>query len=369
MAADTPRRILVVGARGIAGDEGGIEKFAEEFVNRAGLTHDLVVLCLNPAPPPTPRVMIDLVRRSRLLKTDKAFYLLRALWLYATRRFDCVFILGMNFGVLIPALRAMMWRRARIVMRSGSIDYTLPKWGQGMRRVMLFAERMMRRADAVIAVAPNIQRHLRRQGIASQLIRNGLERVVSDHSGHREPATVLAVGRITAQKNYSALVEAAALLGAEGPAITIVGGADLSDEAARLQAMLAAAPSAKLTFTGALPRAEVLREMNRKALFVNCSLHEGMSNSVLEAIQQGMPLLLSDIEANRDLGLPDRFYVAPSNFAAWADRIAQALADPDSYTVAPSLFDDWDTVIARVMAVVVPPLEQAAPGGAPGAWT
>jgi glycosyltransferase involved in cell wall biosynthesis len=73
---------------------------------------------------------------------------------------------------------------------------------------------------------------------------------------------------------------------------------------------------------------------------------------VLEAIQQRTPILLSDIEANRDLDLPDRFYFQPDDPAMLAERIGQVLADPQHYLVDPAMFDDWDAVVDRINDVL-----------------
>ena len=100
-----------------------------------------------------------------------------------------------------------------------------------------------------------------------------------------------------------------------------------------------------VSFTGVMDRARVLDCLSRASLFVNCSIHEGMSNAVLEAIQQGAPVLLSDIEANRDLGLPDAFYFDPASSADLASRIEAALETPTDFVVDRRRFDDWDDVI------------------------
>ena len=83
------------------------------------------------------------------------------------------------------------------------------------------------------------------------------------------------------------------------------------------------------------------------ALFVNCSVNEGMSNSVLEAIQQGTPILLSNITANRDLGLPDDFYFDPASPTELSKKIARALETPSDFLADRESFDDWDEVVNK----------------------
>jgi glycosyltransferase involved in cell wall biosynthesis len=346
MAGERRPTMLVIGPRGISGDEGGVEKFAEEFIRRAARVVDVSVLCLERSAAPLPPGIEEIrVSRTRLLKTDKALYVIEGMRLCLSRDFDRVFIMGMNFAILVIPIRMIFWRRTRVFVRSGSIDYKVAKWGRIMRGVMHAAEWSMRFAHGVIAVAPSIQRHLASKGIRSELVRNGLApRPNAAPMANRQPGTIVAVGRLTQQKNFRVLAEAAGLLRDLDVAVTIVGGADLSGEAESLQAAAKAHAPGRLAFTGALPRAEVIGMLGRMALYVNCSLHEGMSNAVLEAIQERIPVLLSDIEANRDLALPERHYFPATDPSALASRIRDALASPDRYLVDPQLFDDWDRV-------------------------
>ncbi|MGL4325713.1 MAG: glycosyltransferase family 4 protein [Beijerinckiaceae bacterium] len=360
------KRILLIGPRGISGHEGGVEKFAEEFVKRIPERCRVDVVCLHADGKTPDNVELLKVPSSRIMKTDKAFYLLFALWYYATRRYDRVLILGMNFGLLIPFFRMMVWRRAQIYLRSGSVDYTLAKWGGVMRAVMRFSERMMRRADGLIAVSPSIQRHIAAAGMSAHLVPNGLDKTKRVPLAGREKNTVIAVGRVTEQKNYLTLVAAAAVLGASGPQITIVGGADLSDEVLRLSSAIAKNPGIHVDMAGGRKRADVLDMLSRQSLYVNCSLHEGMSNAIIEAVQQGIPVIISDIEANRDLALPEAFYFPVTDPVALADKIRDALARPEAYVVPLSRFHDWDTVAARVLTILQLPAEQPDTGAGTG---
>lgn len=353
--------ILVVGARGIGGNEGGVEKFAEEFIRRVARDCRVTVLCLN-ARKPGDVEDIELIAtpRSNFMRTDKIFYYLIAAWICLSRRFDHVVLLGLNSAMLLLVLRPLFWRRTRVVVRSGSVDYVFDKWGFLSKTYFKLAESLLRFADAVAAVSPGIQRRLADTGIRSVLIRNGLSVVSARRpAGEREARHVIAVGRVTPEKNYSALIEAAQLLRDRDVRFTIVGGVDLSGEGAKLKALMEQGAVTNVTFAGAVGRDRVLELMSSTSLFINCSLQEGMSNAVLEAIQQGAPLILSDIEANRDLGLPDGIYFDPRSPSDLAARIEQALAAPADFVVARERFEDWDEVIDRYRRLMALPRERA----------
>jgi len=345
MAADSLPRLLIIGPRSIVGHEGGVEKFAEEFVPRAAPSTRIDALCLVAASRPLPpNVVVVQVPRSRFFRTDKAFYPLYALWLHAARRYDRIFILGMNFAILVPFMRLMFWRRSQIYVRTGSIDYVLPKWSRPMRWIMRFSESMMRHADRVMAVAPSLVTHLEARGIASRLLPNGLEKKGPAPDIRSRDGKVLAIGRVTAQKNYGVLIEAVKRLGDHAPDVMIIGGAGLSPEATALEEQCREA-GGRARLAGRLSRQEVLERLRGASLYVNCSLHEGMSNAVLEAIQEGIAVILSDNEANRDFMLPDHHYFQPTDPDELGALILKALDQPQDFVVDVSRFLTWDKAI------------------------
>ncbi len=342
------KKMLVVGARGITGNEGGVEKFAEEFCKRASDVIDIEVTCLKHDDRAHSSVKVHVTGTFGFGKTDKILYYIKGAWLCLTGRYDYVFLLGINSAALGLVAKLNPRRRPQVAVRSGSIDYLLPKWGRLAKLYFRFSEATMRFADQVIAVSPSIQRHLGRKAIAATLVRNGISRDGSEVSVPR--TGVLAVGRVTSQKNYLVLVEAASRLG-DTP-VTIVGGPDKTMEFDLLSSNISQRELENFKMDGALDREEVYDRLQKAAVFVNCSIHEGMSNSVLEAIQCGAPVLVSDIDANRDLQLPDIHYFDPKNGAQLADLINKALDEPALFTVNRSLFPDWDEVVQTILTKI-----------------
>jgi glycosyltransferase involved in cell wall biosynthesis len=250
--------------------------------------------------------------------------------------------------MLVLPLRLLYWRRANIIVRSGSVDYILEKWGFLSKLYFRLAEGLLRFSDTVVAVGPSIQHHLAKRGIRSSVIPNGVSLTSTPRPlMDRERQRLVAVGRVTAQKNYGVLIEAAHRLRERGLQVSIIGAADLSGEREKLQALMDSEDVSNVTFVGLLGRDQVLDQLSMASLYVNCSIHEGMSNSVLEAIQQGVPVLLSDIPANRDLDLPEIHYFSPSSPTELSALIARALETPSDFLVDRRRFLDWDEVIDR----------------------
>jgi glycosyltransferase involved in cell wall biosynthesis len=99
------------------------------------------------------------------------------------------------------------------------------------------------------------------------------------------------------------------------------------EEHARLEALLRGRPWA--CYLGSRPHEEACALLARAAVAINSSLSEGgMSNAVLEAMRQGVPVLASDIEGNRSViedGRDGLLYRSPGEFAAKLERL---LCDP-----------------------------------------
>jgi glycosyltransferase involved in cell wall biosynthesis len=110
---------------------------------------------------------------------------------------------------------------------------------------------------------------------------------------------LLAVGRLWPQKRYRDLIWAGELLATvrEDTTLVIVGEGPQSGELLRHRD--AVSTPQRIRFVGA--RADVCELMPHADLFWIGSEYEGQSNSVIEAMQAGVPVVASDIPGNRDL--------------------------------------------------------------------
>ena len=84
-------------------------------------------------------------------------------------------------------------------------------------------------------------------------------------------------------------------------------------------------------FTGHLPANSVWALMKKASVFVSLSAYEGCPNAVMESVECGCPVVLSDIPAHREL--LDRscaVFVDPSDIQKTADAIVHVLCDADA---------------------------------------
>jgi glycosyltransferase involved in cell wall biosynthesis len=166
---------------------------------------------------------------------------------------------------------------------------------------------------------------------------------------------VLAVGRLVPEKGFEDLIAAHEASDLDIPLI-IAGAADHGDAFSR---SLLAKASDRVRFVGFQKRDALGALYHNASLFVLPSYHEGLPIAALEAIAAGSAVLLSDIDANKDLGLSDVCYFPVGDRA----MLAQKLKAAHSTYKAPReqiLADyDWLRIAERTRALYAAVVEDA----------
>jgi glycosyltransferase involved in cell wall biosynthesis len=333
-------KIHVTGLRGIPGVMGGIESHCQELLPRIKAQHpdlDIAVLCRAPyvdggrrdyrnirlVPLPSPR--------QRSLEAIVATFI-AILYAFVSRA-QAIHIHAIGPSLLAPLARIL---GLKVVVTHHGADYERAKWGMFAKLVLRLGERSsLIWAHKVIAVSPSIARDLKRlfpsQAHKVVYIPNGAPRwpsgteradVVLHRLGVECGNFILAVGRLVPEKGLHDLIEAfeASACGS-GRKLLIAGGADHESPYAH---MLMQRASDDIVFAGVQPH-DVLKALyDHCALFVLPSYHEGLPIAVLEAASCSAPIALSDIPANRDIGLGDAHYFPAGDVG----RLAQILAGP-----------------------------------------
>jgi glycosyltransferase involved in cell wall biosynthesis len=350
--------VISLGARAIPNVEGGAEKNAEMIFPIIARQHTVTLLCVRRFVTTLSYKGVTIVPISGFggLGTDKLWYYFASLWQIFRRRPDIVHCQGLNAAIFLVLYRLMA---RKIVVRYGSADYLNKKWGPIGRLGFRLCERQLRYADAVIAVTPSLRDRLIERGVTDRIevIPNAIDPVETQPSaaplaalGLEPGRYMLSVGRVTWQKDYETLLSAFAAARARRPDIgklVIVGGDDGSGYLQKLTAM----GVQDVVFTGRLPRADVGAFYAHCGLYVNSSLHEGLSNAILEAVSHRAPLVLSDIVENRDLPLDAHHFFRAGEPDDLAARMLAALDAPETFRVDLGKFLDWGQVAARTMAL------------------
>ena len=197
-----------------------------------------------------------------------------------------------------------------------------------------------RRIDHLICLSEQMREEVKVLGLPESIITvipNSIDVPTEPASVPRpktSPFHVLFTGRLSTEKSLETLLEAVAVLGRKGHAITVdlVGGPDSRRDAMpELQALAEAAPDeVRIRFHGYQVDTD---PFYRSAdVFVLPSLSEGMSNSLLEALAYGLPCVVSDIPPNRELVDPGvtGFVFPPGDSGALESQLELLIRDREA---------------------------------------
>lgn len=345
--------IIVIGARGIPGAEGGAEKHAEMvFPRLVEKGYAVTLLGIREFIKQEEYCGVRLVGMPtiKIAGTDKLIYHFICFCYAVFARPRMVHLQGLNSALFLILYKAF---GLKVVLRYGSADHQYAKWGRLGRLGFRLCERQIGYADHVIAVSRKYKEVLvQRYGLTNvTVVPNGIDPVHVSQDAQTfweglhlaDAPYVLAVGRLTVDKDYDTLVRAVSAIRDRPVRLVVAGGADEKDYARRLFAL----GSDRIRFLGRIDRHLLSALYRHCAVYVNCSHHEGLSNAILEAISYGRPIVASAIPANREMPLKDICYFPAGDAAALQARLEQALDAPAAFIAGRQDFSDWDDIAAQ----------------------
>lgn len=232
-------------------------------------------------------------------------------------------LIGKKVIVKIPSLKYVQY------LNGGTLTRELRRWI------------LTRKTDRFIAVSSEMAQSLLAAGIARgklALISNGIELTVpcntdpgtlkNEVSGDSSRPVVLFVGRLVKEKGVDRLLKVwASLPGHERMLLLIVGDGPLREDLESQTKTLRLLASVR--FVG--HQADVSKFYSIADLFVLPSKTEGMSNSLLEAMAAGLPVVASNVGGNKDV-IEDKqsgFLVDWEDTAACVGILSNLLFDPN----------------------------------------
>jgi len=237
-------------------------------------------------------------------------------------RSELLHLQGIGPALVAPIAKAL---GMKVIVTYHSKNYEHRKWNRFARLVLQVGELCaITFSDRVIAVSQCLATELKRRfpSAAAKIhfIPNGADDVHRAESNSSSSCCdllarygldrrkyIVAVGRLVPEKGFHDLLEAhkAAHLDRK---LVIVGDADHRDA---YSFRLLQQASEMRVFTGILSHDVVGGLLENASLFVLPSYNEGLPIAALEAVGAGVPILLSDIAPNRELGLhPDNYFKA-----------------------------------------------------------
>lgn len=355
-------KLIVTGTRGIPDIMGGVETHCEELFPRiASKAVDTTVIRRK-------NYVKDLLtewKGVKLVDIDtpkkKSFeaiiHTFRAVNRAKKMEADVVHIHAVGPALLVPYAKML---GLKVVFTHHGPDYDRDKWGILAKAVLKLGERMgCKFADDIIVISEVIQDLIARKYHRYErvhLIYNGVpEPEICDYPeyfeelGIEKGKYVLGMCRFVPEKNLHHLIEAFKKLEAKGCKLVLAGDTDFEDEYSL--ALKRMAREAGVVLTGFVKGRKLHSLLTNARCYCLPSSHEGLPIALLEAMSYHLPVVVSDIPANLEVGLSSGCYFHCGDVDALAVRL-QKVMDEDyhrvQYDMAPY---DWDRIAEQVMRI------------------
>lgn len=355
-------KIVVTGTRGIPAIMGGVETHCEELFPRvAALGYDVTVIRRSSyvADSLTEWHGVKLVDipTPRKKAFEAIVHTVRAV--IAARRLgaDVVHIHAIGPALVTPLARLL---GMKVVFTHHGPDYDRDKWGAAAKMMLRLGEMLgCRFANRVIVISDVIRnliasKHGRTKGVS--LIYNGVPAADKCHFpeyfselGITEGNYVLGMSRFVPEKNLHHLIEAFSRVKSEGLKLVIAGDSDFPDEYS--EGLKRQAREAGVVLTGFVKGQKLHSLLTNARCFVLPSSHEGLPIALLEAMSYGLPVVVSDIPANLEVGLAEECYFPVGDVGTLASRLrvlCDAPVERIDYDMAKY---DWDQIAKEVSDV------------------
>lgn len=311
-------RIAMIGQKGLPAAFGGVERHVEEVGARlAELGHEVTVYCRTTYT----EAGLDTYRGMRLRSlptvgtkhldaiAHSAYSTLTAM----RERHDVVHYHALGPGLVAPLPRFLSG--ARVVLTVHGLDDQRAKWGAAARAVLGTAHWMSARVpDTTVVVSRALARHYEERFDRSTVcIPNGVDTppgrpadAITSRYGLTPDSYLLFVGRLVPEKAPDLLIRAYRRVPG-GRRLVIAGDSSFTDEYVRELRELAA-EDPRVIFVGYV-YGDMLAELYSNAsAFVLPSTVEGLPLALLEALSYGLPVVVSDIEPHREVGIDSHGY-------------------------------------------------------------
>lgn len=372
-------KIVVTGTRGIPNVMGGVETHCEELFPRiAAMGEDVTVIrrksYVNDGLKEWKGVKLVDIETPKKKSFEAIIHTYRAINMAKKLGADILHIHAIGPALLTPYAKML---GMKVVFTHHGPNYDRDKWGKAAKMVLKLGERMgCMFADDVIVISDVIRNLIKEKYGRTKnvhLIYNGVSKPeICDYPeyfeelGIKKGRYILGMCRFVPEKNLHHLVEAFNIIKNEELRIkkessalanyelndvklVLAGDTDFEDDYSRgLKEM---AKKNGVVLTG------FVKGRKLHSLLTNCmcyclpSSHEGLPIALLEAMSYGVKVIVSDIPANLEVGLPQNDYFHVGN----VDELAKKLNDVITHPVEHIEYDmtkyDWDKIAKEVRKV------------------
>lgn len=349
--------VYVFGTRGFPKIQGGVEKHCEFLYPKLSEKFNISIFRRKAfLTPDSPKKMgtinfIDLP--STKIKGFESFFHSFLCTIYCLiKRPDIIHIHNIGPGIFIPFLKLF---KLKVILTYHSPNYEHKKWGFFARFILKTGELFsLKGANTIIFVNKKQMLSLSlKTKNKSVFIPNGIVKQAParktnyiDHLQLSPQKYILAVGRITQEKGFDYLIDAYILLQNPNYKLVIAGGIDHNSLFSNQ--FKKKAQENNIILTGYIEGEELQQLYSHAKLFVLPSYNEGYPIVLLEAINYHLPILASDISANKQINLPMAAYFPVGDSFKLKEKMEYALQNSLKLTEYNQSLFTWEDISRQV---------------------
>jgi len=360
-------KLVVTGTRGIPNIMGGVETHCEELfpriaamgmdttvVRRQSYVHDTLTEWNG-----VKLVDIDTPKKKSF---EAIIHTFRAINRAKKLGADIIHIHAIGPALLVPYAKVL---GMKVVFTHHGPDYDRDKWGVAAKTMLKLGERMgCMFADEVIVISHVIEELIVRKYHRTErvhLIYNGVPKPDFCECpeyfaawGIRKGSYILGMCRFVPEKNLHHLVEAYIRLKQQGligeeMKLVLAGDTDFEDEYSL--SLKKKAKENGVVLTGFVKGRKLHSLLSNACIYCLPSSHEGLPISLLEAMSYRLPVVVSDIPANMEIGLSEECYFPCGDIEALTRRLAYWVERPLQRIDYKMEAYNWDTIAVQVVDV------------------
>lgn len=367
-------KIVITGTRGIPHIMGGVEAVVEELAPRlVALGHDVTVVRRTDYVSPLADSETEVIggerfwKGVRLVDIDspkkkslEAFvHTWRAIRYAKKVGADIVHINAIGPALMTPFARLM---GLKVVFHHHGPDYDRDKWGFVAKTALKAGEWLgCKFANLTVVISDVIRKLVAERCHVTEnvsLVYNGVGAPALCHEpeyfkglGIKEGKYILAMCRFVPEKHLHDLIAAFSLLKAdarlpEEVKLVLAGDTDFEDDYSR--ELKASARKAGVVLTGFVQGSKKYSLLTNALCYSLPSSHEGLPIALLEAMSYGLPVVVSAIPANLEVGLPKDRYHKVGDVETLANILAQVCSQPlvrNEYDMGKY---NWDCIAGQI---------------------
>lgn len=289
---------------------GGIERYIEDLcVELIKRGHKSDVCCLERDPVsgkklPKKEIYKGITIHRIPCILDLKYYKIAPSILKIVKQYDIIHIHGIGFFSDFLSLTKKIHKKPIILSTHGGIFHTSKLYF--LKKIyFLFWERLMlKNFGKIIAVSKNDEKLFSRISKKVIFIPDFIDyKKFSKIKRRPKKGLLIFIGRISSNKRIDRLIELVYSLKSEGKNYELyIAGPDFEGEQKKLEELVRLRGLEKnVKFLGKISEKEKLELLSKAEFFVSASEYEGFGISVIEAMAAGVPVIVNDIEAFRNI--------------------------------------------------------------------